>query len=35
MDKWTPEGMLRLIDKYGVTNTHMVPTQFVRLLGLP
>jgi long-chain acyl-CoA synthetase len=35
MEKWTPEGMLRLIDKYGVTNTHMVPTQFVRLLGLP
>ena len=35
MDKWTPEGMLYLIDKYKVTNTHMVPTQFVRLLGLP
>ena len=35
MDKWTPEGMLRMIDKYRVTNTHMVPTQFVRLLGLP
>jgi long-chain acyl-CoA synthetase len=35
MDKWTPEDMLRLIDTYRVTNTHMVPTQFVRLLGLP
>jgi long-chain acyl-CoA synthetase len=35
MDRWTPEGMLQLIDRYGVTNTHMVPTQFVRLLGLP
>jgi len=35
MDKWTPEEMLRLIDKYRVTNTHMVPTQFVRLLALP
>jgi len=35
MDKWTPEGMLHLIDKYEVTTTHMVPTQFVRLLGLP
>ena len=27
--------MLHLIDKYHVTNTHMVPTQFVRLLTLP
>ena len=27
--------MLRRIDKYRVTNTHMVPTQFVRLLGVP
>src|SRR5262245_50881438 len=35
MDKWTPEDMLRLIDAHRVTNTHMVPTQFVRLLGLP
>ncbi|MBM3692696.1 MAG: acyl-CoA synthetase [Actinobacteria bacterium] len=35
MDKWTPEGMLALIDRYRVTSTHMVPTQFVRLLGLP
>src|SRR5690349_6517637 len=35
MDKWTPEGMLVLIDKYRVTNSHMVPTQFHRLLALP
>jgi long-chain acyl-CoA synthetase len=35
MDKWTPETMLELIDRYGVTNTHMVPTPFVRLLALP
>lgn len=35
MDKWTPEGMLRLIEKYRVTNSHMVPTQFHRLLSLP
>jgi long-chain acyl-CoA synthetase len=35
MDKWTPEDMLRLIETHRVTNTHMVPTQFVRLLGLP
>jgi long-chain acyl-CoA synthetase len=27
--------MLHLIDKYRVTNTHMVPTQFVRLLAVP
>ncbi len=35
MDKWSPQQMLHLIDKYQVTNTHMVPTQFVRLLGVP
>jgi long-chain acyl-CoA synthetase len=35
MDRWTPEDMLTLIDRYRVTNTHMVPTQFVRLLALP
>ncbi len=35
MDKWTPEDMLRLIEKYRVTNSHMVPTQFHRLLALP
>ena len=35
MDKWTPQQMMHLIDKYQVTNTHMVPTQFVRLLAIP
>jgi long-chain acyl-CoA synthetase len=34
MDKWLPEEMLRLIDKYKVTHSHMVPTQFHRLLKL-
>jgi len=32
MDKWTPEGFLDRVERYGVTNSHMVPTQFVRLL---
>jgi len=35
MDKWTPEDMLRLIDTYRCTTSHMVPTQFNRLLALP
>lgn len=35
MDKWTPEEMLQLIDAHGVTQSHMVPTQFSRLLELP
>ena len=35
MDKWTGEETLRLIDTYKVTYSHMVPTQFVRLLDLP
>jgi long-chain acyl-CoA synthetase len=35
MDKWTPEEMLRLIESYRVTQSHMVPTQFNRLLNLP
>ena len=35
MDKWTAEETLRLIDSYRVTYSHMVPTQFVRLLDLP
>jgi long-chain acyl-CoA synthetase len=35
MDKWTAEETLRLIDTYHVTYSHMVPTQFVRLLDLP
>jgi long-chain acyl-CoA synthetase len=35
MDRWTPEGSLELIQKYRVTTSHMVPTQFHRLLALP
>ena len=35
MDKWTPEGCLDLIQRYRVTHSHMVPTQFHRLLALP
>ncbi|NWF25429.1 acyl-CoA synthetase [Streptomyces sp. PKU-EA00015] len=35
MDKWAPEEMLRLIDACRCTHTHMVPTQFHRLLALP
>jgi long-chain acyl-CoA synthetase len=35
MDKWLPEDMLRLIERHGVTTSHMVPTQFHRLLSLP
>jgi long-chain acyl-CoA synthetase len=35
MDRWRPEEMLRLIDTYRVTHSHMVPTQFHRLLELP
>jgi long-chain acyl-CoA synthetase len=35
MERWTPEEMLRLIDAHRVTTSHMVPTQFHRLLALP
>jgi len=35
MDKWAPEDMLRLIESHRVTTSHMVPTQFHRLLALP
>ena len=35
MDKWTPEGALERIEKYRVTQSHMVPTMFHRLLALP
>ena len=35
MDKWTPEGMLDRIQRYRVSTSHMVPTQFHRLLALP
>ena len=35
MDKWLPEEMLSLIERYKVSTSHMVPTQFHRLLALP
>jgi long-chain acyl-CoA synthetase len=35
MDRFEPERTLELIDRYKVTITHLVPTQFVRLLALP
>jgi len=35
MEKFDAEQMLYLIDKYKVTSSHMVPTQFHRLLQLP
>jgi long-chain acyl-CoA synthetase len=35
MDKFDAEEMLRLIDRYKVTHSHMVPAQFIRLLALP
>jgi len=35
MDKWTPELCLQAIERYRVTTSHMVPTQFHRLLALP
>lgn len=35
MDRWDPEEMLRLIQQHRVTHSHMVPTQFTRLLALP
>ncbi len=35
MDKWDPEQTLALIERYRVTHSHMVPTQFHRLLALP
>ena len=34
MDGWDPETALTLIDRHRVTTTHMVPTQFHRLLLL-
>jgi long-chain acyl-CoA synthetase len=35
MDRWEPEEMLRLIEAHRVTHSHLVPTQFRRLLALP
>jgi long-chain acyl-CoA synthetase len=35
MEKWDPKEMLKLIERHRVTHSHMVPTQFHRLLALP
>ena len=35
MDHFEPEGLLALVERHRVTHTHMVPTQFRRLLALP
>ena len=35
MPAWDPEEALRLIERYRVTHTHMVPTMFHQLLALP
>jgi long-chain acyl-CoA synthetase len=35
MDRWDPAEMLRLVEKHRVSHSHMVPTQFTRLLALP
>jgi long-chain acyl-CoA synthetase len=35
MEGFDAEQMLRLIDRHRVTHSHMVPTQFTRLLALP
>ena len=35
MDRFDPETMIALIERHRVTHTHMVPTQFRRLLALP
>ena len=35
MEKFSPEGALGAIEKYGVTDSQWVPTHFVRMLKLP
>jgi long-chain acyl-CoA synthetase len=35
MDGWNAETALALTDRYKCTNSHMVPTQFKRMLSLP
>src|SRR5262252_6237672 len=35
MDSWDSEQVLALVERHQVTNTHMVPTHFKRLLALP
>jgi acyl-coenzyme A synthetase/AMP-(fatty) acid ligase len=35
VDRWTPEGMLRDIDRYRVTTSYLAPEQYMQLLSLP
>ena len=35
MDGWSAEQTLALVDRHGITHSHMVPTMFHRLLSLP
>jgi long-chain acyl-CoA synthetase len=35
MDSWDAEQTLALVQRYKVTSSHMVPTQFKRMLSLP
>ena len=35
IDRWDSEGVLKTIEKYKVTRTHLVPIMFQRLLNLP
>ncbi|MDY6829632.1 MAG: AMP-binding protein [Pseudomonadota bacterium] len=35
MDKWDPEKCLKFIEEYKITQSHMVPTMFHRMLALP
>jgi long-chain acyl-CoA synthetase len=35
MDAWDAEQALALVERHRVTNTHMVPTHFKRMLSLP
>jgi long-chain acyl-CoA synthetase len=35
MDRFDAKGLLALVERHRVTHTHMVPTQFRRLLALP
>jgi long-chain acyl-CoA synthetase len=35
MEHWDPAETLQLIERHGITHTHMVPTMFHRMLALP
>ena len=35
MPRWDAEECLRLVERHGVTTTHMVPANFIRILDLP